>query len=95
MKSLKGQLMYFHFSDFSYILPTTKVHSQDYIRPLALKMNFAQAVKGHKAKIKISIWCQAETELGRMPTPEEKKLALTNTSQKELLGEIEKVICYI
>jgi hypothetical protein len=57
-------------------------------------MNFAQAVKGHKAKIKISIWSQAETELGRKPTPEEKKLALTNTSQERLLEEIEKVIFY-
>ena len=57
-------------------------------------MNFAQAVKGHKAKIKNSIWSQAETELGRKPTPEEQKLALTNTSQEKLLEEIEKVIFY-
>jgi hypothetical protein len=57
-------------------------------------MNFAQAVKGHKVKIKIPIWSQAETELGRKPTPEETKLALTNTSPEKLSEEIEKVICY-
>ena len=57
-------------------------------------MNFAQAVKGHKAKIKISIWSQAETELGRKPTPEEQKLAVRNTSPEKLLEEIEKVICF-
>ena len=57
-------------------------------------MNFAQAVKGHKAKIK-SIWSQAETELGRKPTHEEQKVALNNSSPEKLMEEIEKVIIHI
>ena len=57
-------------------------------------MNFAQAVKGPEAKIKMSIWSQAETELGRKPTPEEQKLVVNNSSPQKLFDEIKKVIIY-
>ena len=57
-------------------------------------MNFAQAVKGHKAKIKTCIWSQAETELGRKPTPQEQKLLFANITQEKLLEAIEKVMYY-